>query len=193
MVDKVMFESGGSYEWGTPQDLYDDLDAAFHFILDPAASSKNAKAEFYYTTEDDGLSRPWRIRAPGSVFVNPPYGRNVGRWIEKAWTEAKYVDVVMLLPARTDTRWWHDLVMLASQIWLIKGRLTFEGADNCAPFPSCIVVYLSRQRARGFDNQLAGMWHSSDLDCWLVNGLSIEEAVGPCLGGLALPRRLGLD
>ena len=174
-----MFESGGSYEWGTPQDLYDDLDAAFGFVLDPAASDKNAKAEFYYTTQEDGLIMPWRLPEPGAVFVNPPYSRNIGKWLEKAYEEAfGGVTVVMLLSARTDTRWWHDYVMKANQIWLIKGRLTFEGADNCAPFPSCIAVFNLRMVEKNAFTyvKVLPMWKSDD-DGWVVDNVPLRDMV----------------
>src|SRR5581483_8325959 len=91
--------------WGTPPDLFARLDAEFHFTLDPCASPENAKCAAYYTVEDDGLAYPWT----GVVFCNPPYGRNIGRWVEKAWTESQSgATVVCLLPVRCDTAWWHD-------------------------------------------------------------------------------------
>jgi phage N-6-adenine-methyltransferase len=128
--------------WATPQPLFDLLDAEFHFDLDPCATAESAKCERFYTAADDGLIRPWE----GSVFMNPPYGRAIGRWVEKAYREAKDgATVVALIPARTDTAYWHDFVMNASEIRFIRGRLHFGGdfettAHN-APFPSAIVVF----------------------------------------------------
>lgn len=90
--------------WETPQDFFDRLDAEYHFTLDACALPQNAKCERYYTPEQDGLSQPWR----GTVWCNPPYGRQIGRWVEKAAeSTAAGATVVMLLPARTDTRWFH--------------------------------------------------------------------------------------
>jgi phage N-6-adenine-methyltransferase len=129
--------------WSTPQDFFDKVAAEFGpFDLDPCADATNAKAPKFYTREDDGLSRYWR----GKVWVNPPYGRGIGKWVELA---ARAVNglctadlVVMLLPARTDTKWWHDYVIPhASEIRFIKGRLKFGGARNSAPFPSALVVF----------------------------------------------------
>lgn len=93
-------------QWSTPQDFYDKLDKVFHFTLDPCADDNNAKAPSYYTKADDGLSRSWDGER---VFMNPPYGREIGEWVEKA---SKTVGlVVCLVPARTDTRWWQQFVI----------------------------------------------------------------------------------
>ena len=140
--------SSKSGEWETPQDLYDVLDEEFNFNLDPAATDENHKCDYYITEKNDGLSIPWELPgcAKGKVFLNPPYGRIIGRWIQKAVSE--YVQgnaelVVMLLPVRTDTVWFHKWIY--NQPWVtdirfIKGRLKFGGATNSAPFPSMIVV-----------------------------------------------------
>lgn len=122
----------------TPQEFFDRLDAEFHFDLDPASTHENAKCERHYTVEEDGLSQPW----DGTVFCNPPYGREIGKWVKKGYEEAQRGNtVVMLLPARTDTRWFHDYVMKALEIRFIKGRLKFSGAENSAPFPSMVVIF----------------------------------------------------
>lgn len=134
-------------EWPTPQDLFDALDAEFGFQLDPCASVDNAKCARYYTRDDDGLSQPWQTVA----FMNPPYGRAISEWVAKAWRESAHATVVCLLPARTDTAWWHDYVMRAEEVRLIRGRLSFAsaiqderkaatGAHN-APFPSAVIVF----------------------------------------------------
>ena len=131
--------SSNSNEWETPQDLFEALDSIFHFDLDPCASRSNHKCRRYFTKKGNGLSKNWF----GSVFMNPPYGSVIGHWIKKAYEESQRHDVevvVCLIPSRTDTRYWHDYVMKASEVWLIKGRIRFSGKDP-APFPSAVVVF----------------------------------------------------
>ena len=125
-------------EWPTPQRLFDALHAEFGFTLDPCATQANAKCERFFTRGEDGLKQDWSRDA---VFMNPPYGRMIGQWVKKAYESARQgALVVSLLPARTDTRWWHDYVM-RGEIRLLRGRLTFEGGKYPAPFPSAIVVF----------------------------------------------------
>jgi site-specific DNA-methyltransferase (adenine-specific) len=130
-----MSESG---EWGTPPDLFAALDAEFGFDLDAAATAENALCARFWTKEDDALVQGWKDVA----YCNPPYGREIGGFMEKAWREAQDgAMVVMLLPSRTDTAWWHEWVMRAHEVRLIRGRLRFVGAKNSAPFPSCVAVF----------------------------------------------------
>jgi len=137
-MNNVMFSSCGG-EWETPQWLFDRLNRVFQFTLDPACTHENAKCAKHYTRAEDGLSRSW---AGERVFVNPPYGREVSRWVEKARLEAEYgALVVMLLPARTDTKWWHEHVQDHADVHFIAGRLKFGGAENSAPFPSAVAVF----------------------------------------------------
>ena len=125
-------------EWATPQALYDALNAEFGFDLDPCATPENAKCRRYFTRDDDGLAQMWA----GRVWMNPPYGREIGRWIEKAHMEAQRGSlVVCLIPARTDTAWWHNHVMQATEVRFIRGRVRFGGGKAGAPFPSAIVVF----------------------------------------------------
>lgn len=125
-------------EWPTPQFLFKALHAEFGFTLDPAATPENAKCATFFTRFDDGLSQDWRGHV---VFLNPPYGREIGRWVRKAFeTSAAGSVVVCLLPARTDTQWWHDYVS-RGEIRFLRGRLRFEGGKHCAPFPSAVVVF----------------------------------------------------
>ena len=127
-------------EWATPQDLFDTLDAEFKFTLDPCATKENAKCSFYYTKDDDGLSQDW---CDHTVFMNPPYGREIKQWAKKAYQEWKRgATVVCLVPSRTDTAYWHDYFMKADEIRFIRGRVKFGGSKNSAPFPSAIVVFL---------------------------------------------------
>ena len=121
--------------WGTPQDLFDELDAEFHFDLDVCALPENAKCERYYTPEQDGLSQEWT----GTCWCNPPYGRQIGKWVRKAAESG--TTVVMLLPARTDTKWFHDYILGKAEIRFLRGRLKFGGCNNGAPFPSMVVVF----------------------------------------------------
>ena len=140
-MNDVLFSSK-SVVWETPQDLFDKLNAEFHFDLDVCALPENAKCERYYTPEDDGLSQPWN----GICWCNPPYGRTIGKWVQKAYeTFAGGGTVVMLLPARTDTKWFHEYIYNKAEIRFIKGRLKFGNSKNAAPFPSMIVVFDGKQ------------------------------------------------
>jgi len=123
-------------EWATPQKLFDELNSEFQFTLDPCATKENAKCAKFYTKEDDGLSKDW---SKERVFMNPPYGRVIGDWVKKAATGGGLV--VCLLPARTDTRWFHDYIYGKAEIRFIKGRLKFGDGRNSAPFPSMIVIF----------------------------------------------------
>lgn len=131
--------------WCTPQEFFDDLNKEFNFVLDPAATETTAKCKHYFTPETDGLSQDWNFG--GSVFCNPPYGRKIGKWVEKAYKEALKIKypVVLLIPARTDTAYFHDFIYGKSEIRFIRGRIHFTDESgntaNCAPFPSMIVVY----------------------------------------------------
>ena len=130
--------SSNTDEWATPQDLFDKLDATFHFTLDPCATSENAKCAKFYTKEQNGLEQDW---GGAVIWCNPPYGREIGKWIQKC---AKHRGVaVMLIPARTDTRWWHSYIDKNpdAHVYFIKGRLKFGNAKNCAPFPSALVIF----------------------------------------------------
>ena len=134
--------SSQSNEWATPQDLFDGLNAEFGFTLDPCCTDDNAKCRKHYTLADDGLSQSW---AGEVVFMNPPYGREIGKWIAKAHQEAKGgATVVCLIPARTDTAYWHDYCM-KGEVRYIRGRLKFGGCKCGAPFPSAVVVFRPRK------------------------------------------------
>lgn len=132
--------SSNSEEWATPQELFDILDSEFHFNLDPCANETNHKCARYFTKETDGLSQTWG--GGDRVFMNPPYGKQIPNWVRKARESAEKNGalVVGLLPARTDTKWWRD-VMEATEIRFIKGRVKFGDSKQCAPFPSVIAVW----------------------------------------------------
>lgn len=137
MINNAMFSSNRD-DWETPLELFSQLDAIYHFDLDVCALPHNAKCDKYYTPDDDGLSKPWE----GTCWMNPPYGRQIGRWMEKAYKSSLVgATVVCLVPSRTDTAWWHDYAMRASKITYIRGRIKFVGAKHGAPFPCAIVVF----------------------------------------------------
>jgi phage N-6-adenine-methyltransferase len=140
-ISTTLFASNRA-DWGTPYDLFWRLDALFGpFSLDAAANVRNGKCERVYTEIEDGLKQPW----DAVTFCNPPYGRDVGRWVEKAVHEVLSGNcprAVLLLAARTDTRWFHDLVLrYASQLLFVRGRVHFDGGVGPAPFPSMIAVF----------------------------------------------------
>jgi len=137
MISEKLYSSK-SDEWYTPQKLYEELDAEFHFNLDPCATPESAKCEMYYTKEQDGLSQKW---GGNRVFCNPPYSE-INKWVEKAFRETREDNtlVVMLIPARTDTKYFHNYIYGRSEVRFIKGRVHFSGADS-APFPSMIVIF----------------------------------------------------
>jgi phage N-6-adenine-methyltransferase len=145
---KQLFSSK-SDEWATPQKLFDELNDEFDFTLDAAATKENAKCKTFCTKENDGLSCDWKGHR---VFCNPPYTKNqVGIWLEKAAMACSYdgVTSVFLVPARTDTRWFHDRLWdrESHRPWVnislrfLKGRLKFGDSKNSAPFPSMIVIF----------------------------------------------------
>jgi len=142
--------SSEKMDWETPQDFFDELDAEFGFQLDVCATAENAKCSAYFDEQEDALSFSW-IEEPvlGQMqfvfWMNPPYGREIGKWMKKAYEESqKGCTVVCLVPSRTDTAWWHDYAMKADEIRYIRGRLKFEGAKNSAPFPSAVVIFNSK-------------------------------------------------
>lgn len=136
----VMFSSKTG-EWATPTDFFEKLDWRFGpFDLDPCADPTNTKCANFFTEAEDGLTKNWE---GFTSFVNPPYGRGIDKWIQKAFEESRKENtrVVMLIPARTDTKYWHQYVMKADEVYFVKGRLKFGSSDNSAPFPSAVVVF----------------------------------------------------
>lgn len=130
---------GKTDEWSTPQWLFDQLDAEFHFTLDPCSTDENAKCEKHYTKEQDGLAQDW---SGETVFCNPPYGREMTRWVQKCSTSAgRGTTVVLLIPVRTDTKAFHEYIYGKAEIRFIKGRLRFGNAAANAPFPSMICIW----------------------------------------------------
>ena len=134
-----------SNEWTTPPDLFNKLNLKYNFTLDPCCTKESALCDKYYTIEDDGLQKDWSGEI---VFMNPPYGREIGKWIEKAYKESlKGAVVICLIPSRTDTKYWHNFIFpYASDIKFIKGRLKFGDGKNPAPFPSALVEFKIKRR-----------------------------------------------
>lgn len=126
-------------EWETPQDFFEDLNREFEFDLDVCAIPENAKCERYFSPEIDGLVQEWN----GVCWMNPPYGRQIGKWVRKAYETFIFEGntVVCLLPARTDTKWFHDYILGKAEIRFVKGRLKFGGSSGNAPFPNMVVVF----------------------------------------------------
>ncbi|TXH45722.1 MAG: adenine methyltransferase [Desulfurellales bacterium] len=130
--------SSASNEWATDDEVFNALDREFGFTLDVASTVENAKCKQFFTQKENGLLQDWR----GHVcWMNPPYGREIGKWIEKAYNEAQRgAIVVCLIPARTDTDYWHRWCF-KGEVRFIKGRLKFGNHKNNAPFPSAIVIF----------------------------------------------------
>lgn len=142
----TMFSSK-SNEWETPEDLFKNLDKDFHFTLDPAATHKNHKCPKYFTVKENGLTHSWQGE---TVFLNPPYGRDIGKWVEKAYLESKLDNnkKVLLIPARTDTKYFSEYCSMAARLYFIQGRLKFSNSKNSAPFPSVVVVFEDAKSGR---------------------------------------------
>ena len=156
MLNSGMFTSDTS-EWATPQDFFDKLNAEFHFTLDPCATPENAKCGKFYTKEQNGLAQDWTGE---TVFCNPPYGKEISAWVEKCYKHSLSGEcAVMLIPSRTDTRWFHEWVYGKAELRFVKGRLRFNDSKGSAPFPSLVVVY----RGATHDEKLPPAQLSTDL------------------------------
>lgn len=137
--------SSAKDDWETPDDLFNELHERFNFTVDAAASHNNAKLPRYWTKEDDALSKSW---SEERVWLNPPYGREIFAFMKKCHDEQRRAPelppeiICALVPARTDTRWWHEHVIGGyADVKFIKGRLKFKGAKHSAPFPSALLLY----------------------------------------------------
>lgn len=139
MIKREALYASNSDEWETPADIFRALDDEFHFTLDPCATKQNHKCTLYYTQSDNGLLQNWGGQ---SVFCNPPYS-DISHWVEKSYREAMQDNtiVVLLIPSRTDTKYFHDFIYQRSEIRFIRGRLKFGEAKHNAPFPSMIVIF----------------------------------------------------
>jgi phage N-6-adenine-methyltransferase len=145
-LNTIVFSSSRS-DWSTPQPLFDRLDKEFRFTLDVCADANNAKCARYYDVARDGLGQPWT----GVVWMNPPYGRAIERWLQRAYESTRLgacTKCVCLLPVRSDTKWWHDYVMKSSEIRFLTRRLSFDvggvKSGNKSTCPVAIVVFGGR-------------------------------------------------
>ena len=143
MINKGLFTSNTN-EWSTPINFFNELNNEFYFTLDPCANDKNHKCKKYFTKEKNGLVQDWNNEV---VFCNPPYGRELPFWVKKCYEEhiKNNITIVMLIPARTDTRYFHEYIYNKSEIRFIKGRLKFNDGKQGAPFPSMVVIYRKQQ------------------------------------------------
>ena len=139
MHNREVFFSSNSDEWATPEHIFNELNNEFSFTLDAAASETNHKCSRYFTIKDNGLLQDWGGQ---NVFLNPPYSE-VEKWVKKAFEESRKENtlIVMLIPSRTDTRYFHNYIYKRSEIRFIKGRLRFNESKNSAPFPSMVVIF----------------------------------------------------
>lgn len=148
-MNEALFSSK-KMDYCTPQAFFDQLNEEFRFTLYAAATDRSAKCPSYFTPETDGLKNPWSISG-GAVFCNPPYGREIGKWVQKAYEEAMHgTTIVLLIPARTDTSYFHDYIYGKAEIRFIRGRLRFTDEDGIssgpAPFPSMVAIYNGGQQ-----------------------------------------------
>lgn len=148
MNTKLMFSSKTD-QWETPKDFFDELNKEFNFTLDPCADDKNKKCNKYFTKEQNGLKQTWKNEV---VFCNPPYGREIKEWVKKSYIESfnpqNNCVVVMLIPARTDTKYFHEYIYKKPnvEIRFLKGRLKFGNSKNSAPFPSMVVIFKNSEQ-----------------------------------------------
>lgn len=135
--------SSKKMDWETPQKFFNELHEKYNFTIDVATNGSNAKTENFYTEEDNALIQKWH----GRVFCNPPYGRELKHWVKKAYEESQKDHnelIVLLIPARTDTTYWHEYIFDKAEIHFLKGRLKFEvngKPTDSAPFPSALIIY----------------------------------------------------
>lgn len=139
MNREVMFSSKTD-QWATPNSFFAEIDKEFHFTLDPCADEFNHKCDKWYGVESNGLLQDW---GGYRVFCNPPYGREIIKWVRKAYYESHKDNtlVCMLIPARTDTKYFHDYIQHRAEVRFIRGRLKYGSSENAAPFPSMLVIW----------------------------------------------------
>lgn len=160
MINKGLMSSNKNY-WETPNNFFNNLNSKYNFRWDLAASDSNHKCSNYYTEEQNSLEQDWTILS-GNLFLNPPYGRDLKCWVKKAYESSLYTDskIVLLIPARTDTSYWHDYIFDKADVYFIRGRLKFEingEAKDAAPFPSAVVVYDRLNKNKNFRNKISSI------------------------------------
>lgn len=144
-MNKELMFSSKKEDWETPQLFFDELNKKYKFNWDLASSDANAKCVNHFTVGDDSLSQDWAV-LEGNLWLNPPYGRDLKHWVKKAYESSLHRSglLVMLIPSRTDTSYWHDYIFDKAQIKFIRGRLKFENggvASQPAPFPSALIIF----------------------------------------------------
>lgn len=154
-MDKVLFSSNRD-DWETPLDFFEKLNNEFHFVLDAAATAENAKCSSWFSREQDGLAQSWDVG--GNVFCNPPYCRETGKWVKKAYEESKKTthSIVLLIPARPDVSYFHDYILGKAEVRFVRGRLKFRlngERVGTAPFPSMVVVYNPPLKIKGMERK----------------------------------------
>ena len=142
------------HTWETPIDLFNRLNDRFNFTLDPCCSVETAKCEKFFTENENGLIQDW---SKDICFVNPPYGRQIGKLVQKSYEESlRGATVVMLIPSRTDTSYWHDFIFnKATEIIFVKGRIQFGDSGDNAPFPSAVIVFDNKEDKQMFSSIIA--------------------------------------
>lgn len=135
-ISDSVFVSSQTVEWATEQAFFDQVNREFNFTVDVAANAGNAKCERFYDIDSDGLMQDWTGE---TVWCNPPYGDRIKDWMYKAATSD--ATTVLLVPARTDVKWFHDIVLPRAEVRFIKGRLKFGGSKDPAPFPTMLVIF----------------------------------------------------
>lgn len=162
-------------EWATPQEFFDRLNALYGpFTTDVCADESNAKCRSYFDKATDGLKQTWA----GKCWMNPPYGREIGKWMKKAYESASAGAVVVcLVPARTDTKWWHDYAA-KGQVTFIQGRLKFGGSKNSAPFPSAVVVFRQPQPEQEPVAWVGPSWLNPETRTWESESFSPKPIKG---------------
>lgn len=152
-----------SMEWGTPQKLFDALNVEFNFTIDVAASKENAKCFRYYTKENSGLDQSWKGER---CWMNPPYGKQLYTWMEKAYNESENEKclVVCLVPIRTDTRLFHDIIMHCAEVRFLKRPVIFQGMKrgyNAAPFNAGIIIMNGNHNTKysGYDPKFTNLFN----------------------------------
>ena len=126
-----------SHEWQTPPEIFNPLNDEFGFTVDAAATDENALLPRYWTKREDSIKQDW---SGERIWCNPPYGRDQQLFVRKA-AKLEAEVAVLLIPARTDTRIWHECIFPMAEIRFVKGRIQFVGAPSGAPFPSAVVVW----------------------------------------------------
>lgn len=147
-TDKLA-KSLDSIDWGTPPEIFNQLNQEFKFTLDVCSSKHNHKCDTYFTVEDDGLKQSWENNV---CWCNPPYGRDVKKWVKKAHDECKNnTTTVLLIPCKTNTNWWHDLIIPNAEVRFLRGRVKFiyptgEQSKQALPWPLAIVIFRPNER-----------------------------------------------